>query len=185
MLRFGAHRQRDGNRSWIGAQPPLGRLDTSTLRALAQLARDVSASATLCMTPWQGVLLPDVADHHIDHAISTLARLGFACTGDEPWARVIACAGSTGCARALADTKSDALALARHLDQSREVHLSGCARSCAAAHRAAFTLLAVAPGTYDLYRRDHSAGFGSCVARNVSIEQAAVKIAAEPGVLDV
>lgn len=182
MLRFGPHRQRDAGRWWIGAQPPLGRFDTSTLRELAHLARQVSAGATLHMTPWQGVLLPDVTNQNIDHAVATLGRLGFACTGDEPLARVIACAGSTGCARALADTKPDALALSQRLGDSREVHLSGCPRSCAAAHQAAHTLLAVAPGTYDLYERDGSAGFGSCVARHVSIEQAAGKIAGQPGV---
>lgn len=181
MLRFGPHRQRDADHWWIGAQPPLGRLDTSALRALAQLAREVSASATLHMTPWQGVLLPNVARADVDRAVSTLSRLGFACTGYEPLARVIACAGSAGCARGLADTKSDALALAQHLGDAREVHLSGCPRSCAAAHRAAHTLLAVAPGAYDLYQRDDSAGFGTCVARHLSIEQAAGKIAGHPG----
>ena len=182
MLRFGPHRQGGADRWWVGAQPPLGRLDTSTLRALAQLARDVSASATLHMTPWQGVLLPDVAGQHVDRTMSALARLGFACTGREPLARMIACAGSTGCARARADTKSDALALSQRLNDAREVHLSGCERSCAAAHRAEHTLLAVAPGLYDLYRRDGSAGFGACVARHVSLEQAAGPIAGAPGV---
>ncbi|WP_316149445.1 precorrin-3B synthase [Cupriavidus sp. BIC8F] len=177
MLRFGPHRQRDASRWWIGAQPPLGRLDTSTLRALAQLAREVSASSTLHMTPWQGVLLPDVAQQDIDRTMSALTRLGFACTGREPLARMIACTGSSGCARALADTKADATALAQRLGASHDIHLSGCPRSCAAAHQSAHTLLAVAPGTYDMYRRDGSTGFGTCAARHVSLEQAAGEIA--------
>ena len=39
------------------------------------------------------------------------------------------------------------------LPDSVEVHLSGCIRSCAAAHCAPYTLLAVEPGRYDLYER--------------------------------
>ena len=54
------------------------------------------------------------------------------------------------------------------------VHLSGCPRSCAAAHRAPVTLLAVSPGHYDLYFRDATLpGFGALHARNLTIEAAA------------
>jgi precorrin-3B synthase len=86
---------------------------------------------------------------------------------------LIACAGSTGCVKGLADTKADALLLAERLAGGVEIHLSGCPRSCAAAHCAPYTLLAAAPGIYDLYRRDSQPGFGSGVARHLTIEQAA------------
>ena len=178
MLRFGAHPQRDGQLFWVGAQPPLGRISPAALRALAQLARDVSASATLHITPWQGVLLPDVAPQNIHYAQAALLRLGFACQGNEPLARMIACTGSQGCARALADVKSDALALSQLLDEAQDIHLSGCMRSCAAAHPSAHTLLAVAPGRYDLYQRDDGPDFGTCIAREVSITEAALKMTA-------
>jgi precorrin-3B synthase len=88
-------------------------------------------------------------------------------------ARLIACAGSSGCAKSLADTKADALQLAERLPANVDVHLSGCARSCAAAHCAPYTLLAAAPGLYDLYRRDGQPGFGQCVAHQLTIAQAA------------
>ena len=60
-LRFGAHPQRMAGTWQVGGQPPLGRLDAATLRALAAIAED-SGDGTLHMTPWQSVLLPDVAD---------------------------------------------------------------------------------------------------------------------------
>jgi precorrin-3B synthase len=61
--------------------------------------------------------------------------------------------------------------LQRH-DQA--VHLSGCQRSCAAAHVAPVTLLAVAPGHYDLYFRDAGhPGFGALHAHNLTIEAVA------------
>jgi precorrin-3B synthase len=51
------------------------------------------------------------------------------------------------------------------------VHLSGCPRSCAAAHIAPVTLLAVSPGHYDLYFREAGQpGFGALHARNLTIE---------------
>jgi precorrin-3B synthase len=62
-----------------------------------------------------------------------------------------------------------------------EVHLSGCLRSCAAAHTAPVTLLAVSPGHYDLYFRDAAQpGFGRLHARTLSIEAAGALLRARP-----
>ncbi|MGI4859738.1 MAG: precorrin-3B synthase, partial [Janthinobacterium lividum] len=54
-------------RRHVGAQAPLGRLDAAQLRALAALA-ERHGDGTLRLTPWQGVLLPNV-----DGAAATLA----------------------------------------------------------------------------------------------------------------
>ena len=177
-LRFGAHRQRVAGMWYVGGQPPLGRLDATTLHALAALA-EAAGGATLRATPWQSVLLPDIATHAVPSTLARLSELGLLCEPTHPLARLIACAGSSGCAKGMADTKADALLLAAQLPpqlpaQVEQVHLSGCPRSCAAAHRAAYTLLAVAPGRYDLYRRDdNEPGFGQCVAHHLTIDQAA------------
>jgi precorrin-3B synthase len=177
-LRFGVHPQRAPGTWQVGGQAPLGRLDAATLRALASIAEE-SGDATLHMTPWQSVLLPDIAADATAAVLARLAALGFACDPTQPLARLIACAGSTGCAKSLADTKTDALRLASLLPAAVEqVHLSGCPRSCAAAHRAPYTLLAAAECHYDLYRRsDDQPGFGQCVARHLTIEQAADALA--------
>ena len=171
--RLGAHAQRVVGTSHVGGQPPLGRLDAATLHALAALSRQ-QGNGTLHITPWQSILLPDIAEHAVPAVLTELNTLGLACDPTQAITRLIACAGSQGCAKSLADTKADALLLATRLPEGVDVHLSGCPRSCAAAHCAPYTLLAVAPGTYDLYRRDdgHS-GFGQCVAQQLTIEQAA------------
>jgi precorrin-3B synthase len=171
-LRLGAHAQRVPGTWHAGGQPPLGRLDADTLRGLAALSQQ-HGNSTLRLTPWQSVLLPDVATHAVPAVLSGLTTLGLACDPAQAITRLIACAGSTGCARSLADTKADALRLAARLPAGVDVHLSGCARSCAAAHCAPHTLLAAAPGLYDLYRRDGQPGFGECVARQLTIDQAA------------
>ncbi|MFM0637712.1 oxidoreductase [Paraburkholderia metrosideri] len=171
-LRLGAHAQRVVGMQHVGGQPPLGRLDAITLRGLATLSQQ-QGNGTLRMTPWQSVLLPDIAANAAPGVLAEMNVLGLACDPTQPITHLIACAGSTGCAKSLADTKADALLLADRLPEGVDVHLSGCPRSCAAAHCAPYTLLAVAPGIYDLYRRGGQPDFGSCVAHQLTIEQAA------------
>ena len=177
LLHLGTYPQAQKNQFYVAAIAPLGRLDPTMLRGAAQLARDYG-DATLRFTPWQGVLLPNVEK---PHAVSErLAQLGFLCSIDQPLARLTACTGSSGCAKALADTKADALQLAA-LQAGHDVHLTGCPRSCAAAHTAPVTLLAVSPGHYDLYFRDAAhPGFGRLHARTLSIEAAGALLRARP-----
>jgi precorrin-3B synthase len=187
--RFGAHRQRQSGLWYVGAQPPLGRLDTATLRALARLA-SIHGDGTLRCTPWQSVLVPYVAQRDVPQVEDELRSLGFVLHADDPLARLIACAGSAGCVKGLADTKADALDLAARLPAGIEVHLTGCTRSCAAAHCAPYTLLAVERGRYDLYRRRHDPAhdrdasqaldgalrFGERIAIDLNIEEAAKQL---------
>jgi precorrin-3B synthase len=179
-LRLGAH-TRNSNTSYVGCQPPLARLDAATLHALATLAQ-THGDGTLRITPWQGAILPDIDNGVVPDVLEKLQALGLVIDPADPLARTIACTGSAGCAKSRADTKADALRLADHLPPGVHVYLSGCERSCAAAHRAPFTLLAVTPGVYDVYehRSDHHnqrdanpAPFGHCVARHLTIEAAA------------
>ncbi|WP_250440664.1 precorrin-3B synthase [Caballeronia sp. AZ1_KS37] len=171
-LRLGAHEEPHRATWYAGAQTPLGRLDATTLEALANLA-DAHGASRLTMTPWQSVLIPGLAAHSAHDMLQRLHALGLATGAHEPLARLIACAGSEGCAKSRADTKADAHRLAALLpsDDGTQVHLSGCERSCAAAHPVPVTLYAVAPGRYDLHRDARA------VARNLTIEEAAERLA--------
>ncbi|MGE8186754.1 precorrin-3B synthase [Pseudomonas sp. NPDC086278] len=175
-LHIGAHPQRDADRVYVGAVPPLGRLDPAMLRGAAQLARE-QGDGTLRLTPWQSLLLPGIHADDSPQVIHALERLGLRCSAADALAHLIACTGSSGCGKGLADTKGDARSLAALLQrdgQTLSVHLSGCPRSCAAAHSAPVTLLAVSPGHYDLYFRDAAQpGFGALHARNLTIEAVA------------
>jgi precorrin-3B synthase len=175
-LRLGAHAQRGDGMWHVGGQPPLGRIDAATLRHLAALAQE-HGNGMLHATPWQSVLMPDIATQAVPVVQAKLIALGLACDPAQAITHVIACAGSAGCAKGLADTKTDALRLAERLPAGIDVHLTGCPRSCAAAHCAPYTLLAAAPGLYDLYRRDGRPGFGQCVAPQLTIDEAAVLLA--------
>ncbi|MEM5342759.1 precorrin-3B synthase [Paraburkholderia azotifigens] len=176
LRRLGAFQQRDGQRWHVGGQPALGRMNSAMLRGLAALSQS-NEGATLHMTPWQNVLLTDIGTANVTATLQTFETLGLATSTQNPLTRVIACAGSTGCAKSLADTKGDALTLAaRGVPVQTQVHLSGCPRSCAAAHCTPFTLLATSPGRYDLYTTHdprERAGFGRLLARGVTIDEAA------------
>ncbi len=81
--------------------------------------------------------------------------LGLIQDARHPLARLVAVRRLTGLREGACRHESRCLVLAPHLpaDMNVEVHLSGCVRSCAAAHCAPYTLLAVEPGRYDVYRR--------------------------------
>ncbi|SAK90525.1 precorrin-3B synthase [Caballeronia fortuita] len=174
-LRLGAHEEPHRATWYAGAQTPLGRLDATTLDALADLAEfaNTHGQAHLTMTPWQSVLISGIAAHEAHEVLQRLRALGLATDARDPLARLIACAGSEGCAKSRADTKADAHRLAALLPahDDAQVHLSGCERSCAAAHPVPATLYAAAPGRYDLHRDARS------VARNLTIEEAAERLA--------
>ncbi|RQX82735.1 precorrin-3B synthase [Burkholderia anthina] len=174
-LRFGARPSRDAARCSIGAQFALGRLDAAQLERLAALA-EADGDGTLSMTPWQGVFMHGVPNARAAAMREALASLGLVCASSEPLAALVACTGSAGCAKAHADTKLDARALAARLGHPLDVHLTGCERHCALPHPAAHTLVAVAPAHYDLYRRDAAAGLGAPLARHLTIDQAAVRL---------
>ncbi|MHC8370057.1 precorrin-3B synthase [Pseudomonas sp. MDT1-85] len=176
VLHIGAHPQRETGHVYVGATPPLGRLDPAMLRGAAQLAREWG-DGSLRFTPWQSLLLPDIHERDAAEVIHSLENLGLRCSAEDALAHLIACTGSAGCGKGQSDTKGDALQLAALLQrhgQILNVHLSGCARSCAAAHITPATLLAVSPGHYDLYFRDAvQPGFGALHARNLTIEAVA------------
>ncbi|WP_460417099.1 precorrin-3B synthase [Pseudomonas sp. microsymbiont 2] len=158
----------------LGVAPPLGRLTPAMLRCAAHIARQ-SGDGSLRLTPWQSLVLTSLEPTELENARAQLTASGMLCHNEHPLARVVACTGSSGCAKAQADTKADAIALAAllHHGAPGSVHLSACPRSCAMAHVAPATLLARAPGRYDLYLRDaRLPGFGRLRGADLTPEEA-------------
>jgi precorrin-3B synthase len=182
-LHIGTYPQRQEGLVHVGAVPPLGRLNSSMLKGAALLAEEFG-DGSLRLTPWQSLLLPNIRDQDAPALSERLQALGFLLCADQALTHLVACTGSAGCAKGLADTKGDALQLSAQLQGHGgpvQVHLSGCLRSCAAAHIAPVTLLAVSPGHYDLYIRDAGQpGFGALQARNLTIEAAGALLDARP-----
>lgn len=192
LAHIGIHAQRQLGLCHVGAVPTLGRIDAEQLRVSAALAQ-TAGDGTLRLTPRQSVLLPNIPQLAADHIAQSLQSAGFAIDRHDPMAQMIACSGAVGCTKGRADTKTDALLLASLLRKSFVqvgVHLTGCERSCAAAHIAPYTLIALAAGHYDMYRRgaggkpgelngrpgELSEKFGELIASAVDIYQAAALI---------
>jgi precorrin-3B synthase len=177
---FGIVAQRQRGLAIVAASAPLGRIDAGQLHAVTELAQR-HGDGSLRLTPWQSLLIPNVQIHEADNVLAALRQVGLLTYRAAPLANLIACTGSAGCARGLADTKHDALELAACLQQHGahpHVHLSGCSRSCAAAHVAPYTLLAVGDGRYQLYERAANvAGFGQPLAPPMNIDQAGAWLA--------
>lgn len=172
---MGIYPQQQNALCMVAAASRLGRIDAAQLNALADLAEHYG-DASLRLTPWQGLLLPNIPEHSADKLLHALGELGLLIDAQEPLSNLIACTGSVACGKGLADSKADALLLAKRLRASTarpQVHLSACPRSCAAAHTAPFTLLASSAGHYQLYQRTpEAAGFGQLLASAMTIDEA-------------
>ncbi len=172
---MGIGQQHGQGLSYIAAVPALGRLSPDMLLGATETATRYG-DGELRLTPWQGILVPWVRNRDAALARDALQALGFIVDKAVPLASMVACAGSPGCSSGRADTKADARALAAALsDGSRMVHLSGCEKSCASATIADATLVAVAPGRYDLFAKNPQgeSRFGRVMARSATLEQAA------------
>lgn len=119
----GAVTQRDGRVALI-AVVPLGRLDAAQAELLARVTGEVQ------LTPWRSVVVPDLADAGV---LPVLAAAGLVVDPSSPWLRVTACAGRPGCARSLADVRSDvvrAVAAGTLPAGGARQHWVGCERRC-------------------------------------------------------
>jgi ferredoxin-nitrite reductase len=129
---------------------PLGQISVEQLRGLATLVTDHGVGV-LHLTPWRNLVLPGMG--RLEGIDRTLDDLQLSRNPDNPWRFLIACSGSTGCTSGLTDVQADAHHLAQfpNLTQTT-IHLSGCDKFCAYRGASDFTLVAIAPETYEVRR---------------------------------
>jgi precorrin-3B synthase len=118
---IGVRTQPDG-RAAVGVTVPLGRMDGVPLEVL-------EAADHLVVTPWRGVLVPDLPPSAAAAWLAALRGAGLAVDAGSRWSGVSACAGRPGCAKSLADVRADADA-ATVPGGGLPVHWVGCARGC-------------------------------------------------------
>jgi ferredoxin-nitrite reductase len=133
---IGVYRQKQKGKNYIGAVIPVGIMTTRQMRRIADIAANYG-SGHVRLTPWQNLLLPDIADGFVETVKRQLVRIGFHYEATNIAGGLVACTGNTGCKWAATDTKGQALTLAAHLnkrvqlDQPLNIHLTGCPHSCA------------------------------------------------------
>ena len=124
--------------------PPIGWLDQDNgLVALAaglangvigaRLAEFLAAiDRPVIVTPWRSLIVCDLDEEPAEQVVRVLAPMGLIFDAESPWIRVSACTGSPGCAKSLADVRSDLEAAvdARMTPRDERQHWSGCERRC-------------------------------------------------------
>lgn len=112
---------------------PLGRLTPAQWRLLTGTARE-HGRGELRLTPWRGVVVPGLPRRRAGARLRALGAAGLVTDPGSPWARVSACTGRPGCAKSLADVRTDAAdALppgGPTAGAAPPVHWSGCERRC-------------------------------------------------------
>ncbi len=132
----GFHPQRQEGLHYLGVVLPVGRITSSQLRTLAEIA-DRYGCGELRLTVWQNVILPGIQESNIPAVQEAILAAGLNYQANAFQAGLIACTGSAGCKFAASDTKRNAMEIASllesrfELDQPINIHLTGCHHSCA------------------------------------------------------
>jgi ferredoxin-nitrite reductase len=173
---LGVHPQKQLGLFYMGVVIPLGRLTAHQLQGLSILAKKYGGGA-LRLTPWQNLLITDIAKPNIAEVTQAIFGLGLHISAKHPYAAIAACSGYKGCKAAFTDTQGDAQKVATHLekcilekciqlDQPINIHFSGCDKSCAQHHPSDIAVVGIAgedknnPEIYSVYVGDRDTNFG-------------------------
>ncbi|MFE0591757.1 nitrite/sulfite reductase [Micromonospora echinospora] len=133
---IGVREQADG-RNYVGAAPVVGRVSGTQLAQLADVV-EAHGSDRVRLTPYQKLLVLDVASERTDSLVTALRGIGLEA---EPsaWRRgTMACTGIEYCKLAIVETKARGEELVARLeerlrgfDADISIHINGCPNACA------------------------------------------------------
>jgi precorrin-3B synthase len=116
----------------LAVTAPLSRLGPAQLAVLGRAA--LAGSGRLRITPWRGVVIPDLPADQGERWVAAASDAGFVTDQDSPWLGVTTCAGRPGCALALADVRADASSTLATAPPTGNgiigVHWVGCEHRC-------------------------------------------------------
>ena len=132
----GVHRQWDGN-YYVGAAPIAGRVSGSQLARVADAAQ-AHGSERIRLTPYQKLLVLDVAEAEVASLVASLREIGLQ-ANPSVWRRgTMACTGIEFCKLALVETKARAADLVATLEERLAsfdvditININGCPNACA------------------------------------------------------
>ncbi|GAA1375718.1 nitrite/sulfite reductase [Catellatospora chokoriensis] len=133
---IGVHRQRDG-KFYVGAAAVAGRVSGTVLAQVADIAQ-AHGSGRVRLTPYQKLLVLDVAEDRVESLITALDGIGLQARPSS-WRRdTMACTGIEYCKLAIVETKATAARTIEHLertigriDGSISINVNGCPNACA------------------------------------------------------
>jgi ferredoxin-nitrite reductase len=133
---IGVHPQSQEGYRYIGIALRMGRLSPKQMRGLGKIAQQYGNN-DVRLTVWQNVLIPAIKNVDVDTVVNKIEALGLTTSATAFAAGAIACTGRWGCKLANAYTKQDGESIVDHLqarfelDQPINIHITGCANSCA------------------------------------------------------
>ena len=145
---LGVHPQKQAGLYYIGATPSMGEMTAKQLTRLAEISK-LYGNGTVRLTVWQSVILPNIPEHFISTARLALKRVGLHCDPPALNASFVACTGNAHCKFANSNTKKHARELMIYLteklelDQTINIHFTGCSNSCAQHYMGDIGLLGV------------------------------------------
>jgi precorrin-3B synthase len=138
--------------SCVGVALPFGRLSSDALAHLATVAARHGANE-LRLTPWRAILIVGIPAQAAKAILTELHSHGFILDAADARLRVAACPGAPACASGTTPVQQDAARFSELFAElaptGTALHVSGCAKGCAHASSAPFTLVGNA-GRYDL-----------------------------------
>lgn len=144
---IGSHRLRDESLA-IGVGLAFGHADSKTLMRLAEAA-DVAGAEGIRAAADRVLMVIGISEKAAPAFVSAAESLGFIVDGGDPRRYVIACAGAPICASAHIASRALAPLVAQiaatYLDDSHQIHISGCAKGCARTGSSALTIV----GSFD------------------------------------
>src|SRR5512132_3699003 len=136
MAHVGAQAQAQPGLSYLGVVTPVGRLTVGQMCEIAAIAGEFGDS-DIRLTVWQNFLLSGLPEDRVAEVQRRIEAIGLDWRPHSIRAGLVACTGNKGCRFSASDTKGHALAIADYLetrialDQPVNIHLTGCANSCA------------------------------------------------------
>jgi precorrin-3B synthase len=140
---IGLHSVRGGSLA-VGVGLAFGHADSKSLERLTEAADDAGAIGIRAAAD-RALVIIGFTETAAPAFVTAAESLGFIVDTGDPRRRVIACAGAPICASAHIASRALAPLVARiaapHLDDTRQIHISGCAKGCAHGSDAALTIV--------------------------------------------
>jgi sulfite reductase (ferredoxin) len=133
---IGVHPQKDGN-FYVGVAPVAGRVSGSVLARAADIV-EAHGSTRVRTTPYQKLVVLDVAPDKVDRLVTALRDIGLEARPSTWRQNTMACTGIEFCKLAIVETKARAISMVADLekrladlDVNISINVNGCPNACA------------------------------------------------------
>ncbi len=137
---LGVHYQRTMGLRYVGLHVPVGRITADQLDELARLA-DEYGSDEVRLTIDQNIVLPNITNARLPRLLAEPLLRELQPDPSGIWRNLVCCTGNDYCHFSLIDTKGQAVALARSLEErgveaprGTRINISGCVHACGKHH---------------------------------------------------